>query len=328
MGSAESTPIHVFLLHDFQLALKGRPLKEAIEVVERWFEEGAPLGLVPLMFDRLFQLSPDDSRSLFGAFDTDKNQKIDAFEALSAAIILAQGTLDAKVKEILPIFDFSSTGLFNFDEANIMVHSVHRGLQKLFGFPEAEEEDIMDVCKLMFDSFNLHYEKQISSAQIQRWLKSDDDVSGFLNAFHCCKLLLDVERELSRREQLHAQLFTQLCDDQGLIPTSTLINHAAFREALGNPSVEAVQDLVHTMASENFVSLGVFARVVHAWSVFDLMDGNGCAQISTAEIRNILLLQLRNQPTDNELRHWRKALDLDNPDSVITRSKWVGASLS
>lgn len=201
MGATSSLSC-VLHSEDVQIALKTQELKDVAEILKRWSEQGMPLGLTLSVFEQLFQLGPDMNRALFTQLDTDTNQKVDAFEALSSAILLAGGTHEEKLEKLFPIFDFTGTGLLNFDETNILIQCVHRGLEKVCCTPFADEDSIVEVCKQLFDTFNLPYEKQISKEQIRRWMMNDIDASKYLNAFISCEVISKVEIQLKTRKEL------------------------------------------------------------------------------------------------------------------------------
>jgi len=233
MGNVGRTTPRVVLTDEVQLHFKGQRVnKEVAELLKGWFEEGAPLGLTPEVLEQVMRLQ-GRARPFFETFDTDGNGKVDAFEVLAAFIILASGTVDEKIEAVFPVFDFSAAGRLNFDEANILVHSVYRGLQKVCKTTPVDDEAIIEVCRQMFDSHNLPYDRQITKEQVKRWLRSDFEAAAFIDVFHRSYSLVEVEASLAEREQRQAAVFHELCGPaSSSVPAETLFGSDALRQAL------------------------------------------------------------------------------------------------
>merc|ERR1712080_45357 len=87
MGNLGLTTPRVRLSGDLQLHFKMANVNlEVAEVVSGWIEDGAHLGLTLEMFSHVLALQ-EQAKPFFDTFDTDKNQKVDAFEILSAFTI-------------------------------------------------------------------------------------------------------------------------------------------------------------------------------------------------------------------------------------------------
>mmetsp|Transcript_157923 Transcript_157923/g.287768 ORF Transcript_157923/g.287768 Transcript_157923/m.287768 type:complete len:335 (+) Transcript_157923:39-1043(+) len=332
MGNVGLTTPRVVLQNELQLHLKGaRVKKDVAEIVKAWFEDGAPLGLTKEMFEQVFRLQGRPVATFFNTFDTDGNRKVDAFEAFAVTIILANGTVDEKIESIFPIFDFSGQGRLNFDETNILVHSVYRGLQKVCGTAPVEDAAIIEVCQQLFDAHNLPYDKQVTKEQVKRWLRNDIEASKFIDVFHNGHSLPDLEESLAQREQVQAALFTQLCGStsRDTVPVDSLLRSDAFRHSLDGPSDEALRFLVNVMAGpsgEQVVRLEQFAKVVRAWNVFTVADPAGEDALDVKELGLLLRLLNRGEPTAEEVASLMEAMKLSK-EETLTRGMWMTASL-
>lgn len=330
MGQAGSNA-HVVLSSEVQLHFKALGLKkEVAEIVKAWFEDGAPLGLTPESFELLVRVEGSgDSQSIFGILDTDHNNKVDALEVLSATILLSSGTVDEKAEMVFQIFDFSGSGRLNFDEVNILVHSVCRGLHKICGTQAVCDTDIMDIVRLMFDSHNLPYEKQISKEQVRRWLRADVDAAGFIDVYHNSHSLSEVEAGLAQRERAQATAFAEMCSADGgtAVAAECLLKSGAFRHTLDDPDEEALQSFVALMSKGGKdVGLERFAEASRAWNVFTAVDGAGDGVVEAKEFVNLLWLQHRERPDMSTVEKQREALGL-KPGDRIARATWVAANL-
>lgn len=331
MGNVGLTTPRVVLQNEVQLHLKaGRVKKDVADLIKAWFEDGAPLGLTMEMFEQVFRLQGRPVANFFNTFDTDGNRKVDAFEAFAATIILASGTVDEKMESIFPIFDFSGSGRLNFDETNILVHSVYRGLQKVCGTTPIEDAAIIEVCQQVFDAHNLPYDKQVTKEQVKRWLRNDIEAFKFIDVFHNGHSLPDLEESLAQREQAQAALFTQLAGSASKeVPVDTLLRSDAFRQSLDSPSDEALRFLVNAMSGPggaNVVGLEQFAKVVRYWNVFTVADPAGEDALDVKELGLLLRLLNRAEPAVEEVDNFREAMKLCKEDT-LTRGMWMTASL-
>merc|ERR1712048_257768 len=106
-----------------------------------------------------------------------------AFEILAACVLLSDGSIEEQLDMLFPIFDLSSSGRLNFDEANILVQSGFQGIAKATSSVPMEHNIAIEACSRMFDLHNLAYDKQISKEQFKRWVRTDVDAIDFINAF-------------------------------------------------------------------------------------------------------------------------------------------------
>merc|ERR1719262_570175 len=184
------------------------------------------------MFQRVFDLQAAHAEEYFKIFDTDRNKKVDAFEALCVLIVLAQGSWEAKVDTLFPVFDFSSSGRLNFDEANIMLQSICRGLSKVCKTPMVDDNTLLKVCRQMFDAHNIRYDDTISKEQFRRWLKTGSvEAAKFLDIFQNSYSLMDLEAAIAEREQNQAAVFSQLTASNQIAP-EVILQSEVFKTAV------------------------------------------------------------------------------------------------
>lgn len=265
---------------------------------------------------------------LFGLFDTDHNDKVDALEIFAAMVLLAHGTVEEKIEAIFPIFDFSGMGKLNFDEMNILMHSACRGLVKISNVPRVKDEDLTETCKHMFDAHNLQYGQQIKKDQVRRFLNSDVECARFIGAFHQACSLPAMEAALARQEQAQAAAFQDLCRSTGsAVPADDLLRSQPLRQSFGSPPEAAMQELVSAMAppgSRGLVELERFAEVARAWDVFTAVDDPVQEKVDPTELTLLLWLWLRREPEADEVREQRRTMGF-NEIEWITRAEWLAA---
>merc|ERR550514_467760 len=286
------------------------------------------------MFQRTFDLQQLHAEQYFDTFDSDRNKKVDAFEALCVLIVLAQGTWEAKVDTIFPVFDFSSSGRLNFDEANIMLQSICRGLTKICKTPTVDDSTLLRVCRQMFDAHNIRYDDTISKEQFRRWLKTGSvEAAKFLDIFQNSYSLMDVEAAIAEREQNQAAVFSQLTSSNA-VASEVLLENEVFKTAVederqGPLSQEELQALVAKMGSGTpaVVSLDRYVEVMHAWNVFNALDVLGEGSLDQKELRNLLIFQHRQEPDEKAIERMRKLMGLGDVESTsakpITRDLWI-----
>jgi len=325
MGNVGLTTPRVILSSELQLHFKKASVSQEVAgVVSGWFEDGAPLGLTLEMFGNVLGLQ-GQARPFFDKFDTDRNQKVDAFEVLTAFAILAKGTIDEKLEIIFTIFDFVGSGSLNFDEINIFVHSVYRGLRKVCDTKAVDDNDIIEVCRRLFDSHNLPYEKQVTKEQLRRWLRNDLEAASFIDVFHNGLSLPDAEARLAQCEQIQADVFSNLCGSAEAVPPQELLRSHAFRDSLGTHTEEALLKLADSMSGGAPIALDAFARAVRAWNVFSVVDVSTEGELHAKELTNLASFQFRQAPQPKDLEDLRGRLGL-NSQSRIPRSSWIEAT--
>lgn len=329
MGNLGSQTPRAVLRTDVQIYFKVNRVKtDVAEVLKTWFQEGAPLALQMNAFQHLLGLTGRaDAEDFFRVFDTDRNQKVDAFEVLCAVVILAQGTMDEKLDAIIPIFDFAGSGKLNFEEVNILIHCVYRGLTKVCTTPPVSDEELVEACRHMFDAHNLIYKAAIKKDQLKRWVRQDIEAMRFLNAFCRARPLVDVEAALAQRERAQADVFTQLAGDSQTVQPKDLLRSSAFRESLGNQSEEMVRSLISAMAAgEGSIGLENFVDAARAWNAFDAVDVDGDGDIDAKNIFLLIWYRQHEEPTPQQIEQEKEALG-PIPNEMLTRPHWMAASL-
>jgi len=343
MGNAALKTSRAVLREEVQLHFRsGQVGRDVEEVIRGWFEDGAPMGLTLTMFQRVFDLQAAHAEEYFKIFDTDQNKKVDAFEALCVLIVLAEGTWEAKVDTIFPVFDFSSSGRLNFDEANIMLQSICRGLSKVCKTPMVDDNTLLKVCRQMFDAHNIRYDDTISKEQFRRWLKTGSvEAAKFLDVFQNSCSFVDVEAQIAEREQNQAAVFSQVTASNQVSPEvilqSDLFRAAIEEPARGPPSQDELEALVAKMVTRGAagpsVSLDRYVEVMHSWNVFNALDVLREGGLDHKELRNLLIFQYRQEPDEKTLERFGKILRGDappestEPPKPITRDMWIQANV-
>lgn len=333
MGNVALTVPRAVLTNHIQLHFKaGKVADDVGDLVRGWLQDGAPLGLTVALFQEVLGLQ-DKVQEVFDAFDTDRNGKVDAFEVLSVVVVLAHGSLDDKIEALVPVFDFSGDAVLNFDEVNILVHSVYRGLHKICKTPVVPDVEIVDICRRMFDSHNLPYDRPVTKEQFKRWLRSDVDASAFIDIFHNAYALPDIEVALAQKEQTQAVIFTQLSRGGGSAAVTALHGSEAFRRALGHPSEEELEVLLSSMGTatdSGWVSLASFVEAVRSFNVFEVLDIAREGSLPGKELHVLMWLHHRQQPPDAAVKKLRDGMALMHglsEDDRFTRSTWVACIL-
>lgn len=336
MGASATKVPRVVLETDVQLYFRGLHVeKEVPEILQGWFGEGAPLGLTTKAFGELLQPSGCSEQvpvdGLFQLFDTDGNGKADAFEVLAAAIVLAAGDMEDKLDAIFPVFDFAGDGRFNFDEVNILLHSISHGISKVCRTPRAVDQELVDACRQMFDAHNIPYDKQITKDQVKRWFRNDVEAIRLIEDYQGALSLPQIEAQLAAREEAQAAAYAQLCGEDSLaVPSEDLLYSESFRQALGNPSVEAMRTLVSAMAGVDGAAVPPqsFTLAARAWNAFTVFSPGGRKEVSAKELPTLVSLRDLEPATEGSLRKMRKALGLGgNPNQELPLAAWLAVSL-
>lgn len=336
---AGSAPRLVVLQTEEQLHFRAlRVQKEVADVIQLWQEEGCPLGLTVELFTLVLGLARRRAfaSGLFSIFDTDRNQKVDAFEVLSVVALLSEGQLDRKIEIIFSVFDFAGTERLSFDEVNILQASVCRGLAKICGLPAEEDQVVMDASRQCYDAHNLPYDKEVTKEQLKRWLRHDVEMSSFLDTFQHARSLVGLSEALAEFEDAQAAAFAQHCPDgDSAVPQAALLGSPGLRSSLGSPSEEAVHGLLQAMAGDGgapTIDVARFAEGTRAWNAFCILDVGGEASL---EAERFPLLRWLSQPErqgrleqvpkgEMDARLLKSGLPKGD---MITRDDWIKARL-
>mmetsp|Transcript_54451 Transcript_54451/g.117876 ORF Transcript_54451/g.117876 Transcript_54451/m.117876 type:complete len:336 (-) Transcript_54451:66-1073(-) len=332
MGSTGSKSGRVVLSSNVGVHLRDKRLEDAAEVVSGWLDGGSLLALSPETFGKLLALPGSSAEAFFSTFDTDQNMKVDALEVLSAAVILAQGPMEKKAEVLIPVFDFAKSQRLSFDEANILVHSVHRGAAKLCSLQLLVDEDTVEVCRRMFDSHNLPYSGKITGEEIRRWLSNDVEATRFLSTIEGSCTYADIEAMAVSQEEAMVAAFRGVEDGASAVPVERL-RCPALLDAMGKPSEKALGSFERTLsaAAENGAAGSVsperFARVARSWSAFAAIDEAAASELGMERLPLLLRLLRRQLPSDEEVRKSREALAAGaaGPER-ISLSKWLDVS--
>mmetsp|Transcript_51508 Transcript_51508/g.130906 ORF Transcript_51508/g.130906 Transcript_51508/m.130906 type:complete len:346 (+) Transcript_51508:49-1086(+) len=336
MGQGSSYGRLLVLQQEGQLHLKNAQLsKEVSDRLRTWQEDGAPLGLSSEMFGALLGLQggSDLATSVFRSFDTDSNQKVDAFEVLSASIMLASGSLEDKIEALFSIFDFSGTGRLNFDEVNILLASFCRGLSKVCGTPAQTDTDIVQATRQSFDCHNLPYDKQITKEQLKRWIRHDVEAASILDNFHKASSTSELEERFSAMEQQQAEIFQKASEGAADASLDALVAGGAFKQSLGNPSDDVFRGVLKLMvnADNTTITASRFVAVARAWNAFEVLDASQRRELPPEDVPTLKwLCQAERQGFPEglagaPLQELCKSMNLPSEGS-ISWSQWVSCA--
>lgn len=328
MGNVGLLSPRAVLSNDVQKHFKRAHVnKDVKELVSAWFEDGAPLGLTLDAFEIVLRLQ-GRAEPFFKTFDTDRNQKVDAFELLAAVVVLSCGTIDEKIDVIFPVFDFAGSGQLTFDELSIFVHSVYRGLKKVCGTAAIDDNSIVQVCQQMFDSYNLPYHSKVTKEQIRRWLRNDIEAAGFLDVYQNSIYFPDIDAWLSERKQLHESIFTQLggTPANSTVSVENLLRSIEFRQSLNCTSEQTLAAFLATIAkaSGGSIALDGFSRATRAWNVFSIADVAGDGIVDGKHLPFLLHAYISEQPAAEIVEKMRKNGCIEQ-DGRINRLAWIAS---
>ncbi|CAK0902474.1 unnamed protein product, partial [Prorocentrum cordatum] len=184
------------------------------------------------------------------------------------------------VEALFPVFDFSREGRLNFDEVNILLQSVSRGLTKVCGGKSVADEELIDACRRSFDAHNLRYDKQITREQAKRWMLNDVEVMAFVMTFHkACRLPQALE-VLADQQRAQLELFLRLGGESAAgASVHEVLRGEPLRQAIGGLSDDDLHSLAVALASAGGaggVGRELFERAAQAWNAFGLVaDDSG-----------------------------------------------------
>merc|ERR1712217_503486 len=110
--------------------------------------------------------------------------------------------------------DFSGTAKFNFDELNIFLQSVYRGLAKSCAMPSVVDQDLIDLCNRIYDETGIAYKADITKEQLIEWFLQSRHTQNFLEAFAKAKPFTEICGSIESRERAQVDLFWSLSSDK------------------------------------------------------------------------------------------------------------------
>jgi len=117
---------------------------------------------------------------MFQLFEMDSVKQCDALEVLSAMVACAERSAEEKVEALIKLVDFSGNAQMQFDDLNILVQSLCRGVEKLFLLSQTSESELEELCRRIYDSHNAVYTGAISREQFNRWVRDDVEAQSFV----------------------------------------------------------------------------------------------------------------------------------------------------
>jgi len=305
--------------------------KDVARILANWHEDGRPLTLTEASFKQVLGLAENGEIApvLFQTFDTDQNGKVDFGEVISAVVMLAQGPLDAKIEMLFPIFDFSNAGRVSFDEAQIMIQCICKGLEKVCELPMLSDPELIEASRQMFDAHNMPYSQEISKDQVKRWQKADMEASQFLDAINSAFVLGDVRKELQRRADAQVAAYREIESSGGEASLEELHDSAVFRQTLQSPSREVLQSAMTALKSASKsgkISSKRFSEAIQAWNAFAVLDHGGSGHLPSKELRNLIWLtsESSHAPSANFVDEVSEDLKLKEPgQEKISMAAWL-----
>ncbi|CAK0902472.1 unnamed protein product, partial [Prorocentrum cordatum] len=233
------------------------------------------------------------------------------------------------VEALFPVFDFSREGRLNFDEVNILLQSVSRGLTKVCGGKSVADEELIDACRRSFDAHNLRYDKQITREQAKRWMLNDVEVMAFVMTFHkACRLPQALE-VLADQQRAQLELFLRLGGESAAgASVHEVLRGEPLRQAIGGLSDDDLHSLAVALASAGGaggVGRELFERAAQAWNAFGLVaDDSG--EVDVKDLGLLLWLTSGAEPAAGVAEQRLDQMGLCEGDRVI-RSAWVANCL-
>mmetsp|Transcript_18263 Transcript_18263/g.40402 ORF Transcript_18263/g.40402 Transcript_18263/m.40402 type:complete len:341 (+) Transcript_18263:36-1058(+) len=329
MGSALSAPRFVLIDEQEAVGLGMRRLDLDTDVrrtVAIWEELGAPLGLTVQSFLATTGSLVDASEEWFRAMDTDRNHKVDVFEMLGTMVALAQGTVEAKLEVLFPIVDFSRRQRLNFDEVQILVGSICRGLHKVTGSPTLTPVEIQEVSRRLFDSHNVRYDSEITSRHLQRFLREDMEARAFVDRFQHAVALPAAQSEVQLRQKKQVAAFTSESRGQSTLSRATVASSELLGAELLSPVKDEWDVLFNCMGvdSDGLVRADRFEAALRPWNVFCVVDSGNERFLSMKELSVAMWVSSGKPPSEDEVTAMEIRLKgLGGSDVKFSRKSWM-----
>lgn len=147
---------------------------------------GGRLALGPKHAIVLLRLPEGDTLPIFHEiFDTDKNGLVDAFELMSAVMMLSRMPIKAKVNRLHSLFDFNLSGELTIDELTIFFRTVAAACAKMD--PNVKPPKIAaleDVTRWAFRKAARSTDGELTKLEFDRFVFTDPAIAHFLAYFN------------------------------------------------------------------------------------------------------------------------------------------------
>ncbi|GMH77728.1 hypothetical protein TrST_g7574 [Triparma strigata] len=150
MGARGSTLIGKAQPEPRLLPFTSNDLADIVSIQKRHRHDlGSSFALGPKQFAMLLQIDEKDSQGIFReVFDTDRNNLVDAFEAIACLAMLSKMAIKEKVDFIYSLYDFNGSGDITMDEMTILMRTLVTGCAKMdkkISPPSTEEVERLTV---------------------------------------------------------------------------------------------------------------------------------------------------------------------------------------
>mmetsp|Transcript_7405 Transcript_7405/g.16925 ORF Transcript_7405/g.16925 Transcript_7405/m.16925 type:complete len:416 (+) Transcript_7405:59-1306(+) len=333
MGNKICFHPRVILTQEIALHFRSSNLVRDVQpIIKRWRADGAELCFNIHEFGQTFDIVVDTERQ-FATFDTDRNGKVDAHEVLMVYVLLSTGQVDDKIDTVFNIFDFSGSrelaGTINFDEAIMMLEACVKGIQKVCETDFAvTDEEVFFHCNSLFDMHHVKHNGRITKKHFTEWTNADPSPRAFLQLFHNSAGLPDIFASVNKVNLSLGRVFQMLARGQLFVEPEALKASNEFRQALGEPYDDEIEDLVEMMLDgEPRVSNDRYHAVLRPWNIFNECDLDQSYTLDEKELEVLLWIQLRQKPSADFVQQFTKALFVDD-DTEIPRIEWVQSMMN
>lgn len=130
------------------------------------------------------KFTKDQVEMLFRAFDTDRNDLIDALEMLVTISLLSGIDTVEKIQFAFCLYDFDSRGSISYDETSLLLRSVTNGCAKAFpsqaAFTSLTSGQVENYAHILFSSLRKSQEDRVSSAEFQSYCIAHPVITSWL----------------------------------------------------------------------------------------------------------------------------------------------------
>ena len=146
---------------------------------------GGRLALGPKHFVVLLKLDEEEALPIFHeVFDTDKNGLVDAFEVMSAVIVLSSMPIKRKVDTLHGLFDFNLSGELTIDELTIFFRTVAAGCGKMDDTVKPPRiAQLEEVTRWAFTKAARSTDSDLTKTEFDRFVFTDPAIRHFLEYF-------------------------------------------------------------------------------------------------------------------------------------------------
>ncbi|OQS02289.1 EF hand containing protein [Thraustotheca clavata] len=294
----------------------------------------------------LFSVVCKDTMLHFDEFDSTFSGKVDALEVFAVLIVFCKESIDVKIQTLFTLFDFDQTNCISHTELIMLMLCCSRGLSRVVGLPRPETLQLECLASQAFEKMDTNRNHKISLNEFSFWVLHEPTIVQYLKKFAATRVIADAMGIYDTLIKQAIAQFNAVATKKELTPSGskakaivstqplcslTQIRTILVEMKIPNMSEKELDEFVCFMASnmdpiksgnEALITLSTFCSVMAPLLAFVAADEDNSHSIDVTELRMLLWLMRKKEPTEQQIKSLMSALD-DDENGRLSCMEWV-----